>query len=342
MVSIARLTDEPLTEPTSPAGWVERVLADVEAFAAAHAQTPVQGALLQAACASLRAQSHGQEDQLPFVHLPMLVHAALQGSAEPARPLAVVTSLSFLGIDILDDLADGDRPAHWGEYSEAQIALTAHTLLSALVPLAIAQLDAPPGRRVLMQRTLAQGLLRMGAGQLTDLATTGSGSPDSDAVEGSVTGKSGEELAMFAALGAQLADAPVDTVAAWAEFGRALGSAGQLASDCYDLFRDPECRDLVHGARTLPVAWHLQRLTGAARDRFLDLLARARVEAAAQEQVRDELRAAGALRYCAFVVELYRQRAQRQVDQMYPPVAARAGLQRLVDFPSLFPQGEPS
>jgi geranylgeranyl pyrophosphate synthase len=100
-----------------------------------------------------------------------------------------------------------------------------------------------------------------------------------------------------------------------AALGRDLGTAGQLASDCWELFHDPECRDLVHGARTLPIAFYLERLQDAEREAFLALLERAREEDAARQEVRDRLREAGDLRRCAFAIEVRIRRGIRLVGE---------------------------
>lgn len=321
----------------SPGALTRRVLAHAEGFARAHAQSPAQAGLLHTAFLGLRAQVREAPEFLPFVHLPLLVHGAVRGGDEAPVPLAAATTLLFLGIDILDDLSDGDRPRHWAGHPDGEVSLAGHILICALAPLAIAHLRAPPDRVARMQRIVAQGLLRMGAGQLADLAAMGRAKVDAGAVEAAVAAKSGEELAIFAALGAELAGAADAAVAAWAGFGRALGTAAQLASDCYELFRERECRDLTHGARTLPIAFHLQRLRGSARTQFLELLERARTDASAHERVRAELYAGGALRYSALVIECYCRRAGGLLQELDPHEPARTALQRTVEYASLLP-----
>lgn len=158
-------------------------------------------------------------------------------------------------------------------------------------------------------------------------------------VEASVAGKSGEQLATYASLAAQLAGAPSEVVTTYAAMGQAIGTAGQLASDCYDLFQASHSRDLANGTRTLPIALHLERHTGTERERFLMLLAQARHDKEAREAVRHCLRAAGELRRCAFVVEVYCQRALRALQQAQPLEPAGSGLRAMIDGMSFFPKG---
>ena len=318
------------------AGDATAVFAHARQWLAATALTPAQRRLLLALWDGFEKQDGAAE--WPSHRVPLLVHAAITGTAAPAVPLAIATSLLFLGIDILDDLADGDRPAHWENFSAAEIQLAAATLTSALPQLLIAELSAPPATICRMQQTLARGLLRMSAGQQADLAHTGGNDVSAAAVENSVAAKSGEELAMFAALAAQLAGAEPDTVTAYADFARALGTAAQLSNDCHDLFADPRCRDLAHGARTLPVVLRLEKLTGADRAEFLDRLEAARTQETARESVRRNLRLGGELRHCAVLVEVCLQRARRRLAQAQPTEPAAAQLRALLDAITFFPK----
>jgi geranylgeranyl pyrophosphate synthase len=321
----------------------EDVVALAEAFAVGHARTPQQRRLLEQALEGLRVQArHEQAIPFPCAHLPLLVYAALRGDDAPALPLAVATSLLYLGLDIFDDLADGDLPPHWDGYRPSDINLAAATLLCALPQLAIAELDAPPASLAAMQHTLAAGLLAMGAGQQQDIAMAGTSNVTAADVEASVAAKSGEEIGLFTRLAAQFAGAPSAVVDPYTRMGRALGTAMQLASDCYDLFQDPHGSDLANGTRTLPIALHLDRQTGAARAAFLNLLEQARQDEAAQEAVRKHLREAGDLRRCAVIIEVYCQRALRALEQAAPQEPAAGGLRAMIGGVSFFPKGDKS
>lgn len=189
-----------------------------------------------------------------------------------------------------------------------------------------------------MQRTLAQGLLRMAAGQHADLAMANGADTTPDAVQAAVAGKTGEEMATAAALAAHFAGAPA-AVAAYARLGRALGTAAQLGSDCRDLFGAMHSKDLASGTRTLPIALHLARLTGGERVAFLALLDAARTDAEAGRRVREALLASGALRRCAFTVELHCQRAYRAIEEAAPLEPARAALRGCIAGCSFFAAG---
>jgi octaprenyl-diphosphate synthase len=200
----------------------------------------------------------------------------------------------------------------------------------------LARLEAPARVRTAMLDTLASGLLRMAAGQHRDLAHTGARDVLAKDVVDSVAHKSGDEFAIFARVAAQLAEATDETACAYEQFALALGTAGQLSSDCYDLFNDPACRDLANGSRTLPVALYLERLEGAPREEFLDLLERARYDREARQAVREQLMKRGVLRSCALLVETHCQRALRLLSHINPSEPAAGQLRSLVLNVSFF------
>lgn len=269
------------------------------------------------------------------MHLPLLVHAALHGDHRPAIPLAVATALLFLGLDIIDDL-DGDLTAEWEPFRPAEVNLAAATRLCSLPQLAIASIEAPPSCIALLQKTVAQWLLRMAAGQHQDLFATGAAVFHPDDVEQSVAAKSGEELALFSLLAAQLAGTSAENATFYSEFGRALGTATQLASDCHDLFAAQTSRDLANGTRTLPIALHLQRREEGERAPFLALLAKAGSDEAIRESVRQRLREAGELRRCAVIVEVYCQRSLQMMKCANPLEPAAGALRAMVNQSSFF------
>lgn len=321
----------------------ENVLAALNAFVSSHAARNGQLELLLTALAGLRRQAEDAEANpqagipLPCLHLSPLVYAAVTGNQTAALPLGAVSALVYLGADILDDLADGDSRSHWTGHGPAEITLAAATCLACLPQLILSELDASPAVRDALQRSLAEGLLRMSGGQLRDLATAGATDDVSArSVEAAVTAKSGEEFALFCRLGAQFAGAAEATTDLYTQMGRELGTGLQLASDCYELFEDPQGRDFAAGQRTLPIALHLGRLAGTERTDFLQLLNSARQQEPARQRVRQLLRAGGELRRCAFIIEVYRQRALRLLREADPRDPAAGSLRELIGGISFF------
>lgn len=317
---------------------VSEVLVSAEAFVEKAAQGPQQRRLLQIVLERLKKYAQ-EDDWFPVVNLPLFVYAGLCEDNGPGQPLAVATAFIFLGADLLDDLADGDMGPGWQGYHPKEIQLAAATLLSSLPQLILSELPVSSAYRVAMQRTLAQGLLRMSFGQQLDLTMNGKANFSSEEVVESVSAKSGEEMAIFSSLAAQLAEAPDGIVQAYAEFGRALGTASQLASDCHDIFQAELSRDLFNGTRTLPIAIYLERLKGDGRKKFLELLKEVRKDSNAREIVRRYLHADGILMRCAFTVEVYCQRALGILEQVRPREPAAKALQGMVEHVSFFKGG---
>lgn len=263
--------------------------------------------------------------------LPLLTYSAIHGEERPAIPLTAACAVLFLGIDINDDLADGELPEHWQGYKTSQINLAATTLLAALPQIAIADLETSTETIAKMQKTLAQGLLKMSAGQMTDLSLTGSSEVNPSEVENSVIGKSGEEGALFARLAAELAGATDDLANLYADMGRAVTTAGQIASDCHDLFQASHSSDLTNGTRSLPIALYLAKLNGVERDIFLTTLKQAQTNEAIQQTLRCQLRSSGVLRHCAFIVEIYCQKALRALEEARPLEPAGTELRKIIN-----------
>lgn len=294
-----------------------------------------QRTFLLAALSSLQNET-SREPYISFIHVPLLVHAAIHGETFSAHPLAVTTTLLFLGIDIIDDLADGDDREFWEGHSREEINLAAMTLLCSLPQLSIGGFDISPKRKNVLYRVIAKSFLLMAGGQQRDLASTKSSCITVDEVEKAVIGKSGEEMALFASLAAYYAGATECKAETYAEFGRHFGTAIQFATDCHDLFEAPLSRDLAHGARTLPIAFHLERKNREEREIFLRMLSDAENDTNRHDALRRRLKTAGDLHRAAFVIELYCQRALKALNKARPLEPANTLLQQFINHVSLF------
>jgi geranylgeranyl pyrophosphate synthase len=310
----------------------KRVLRAIAELIAETAVSAQQWALLGSVVVGLDrcvSASNKSGDVIPSIELPLGVHAAITGEEETAVRLAAACALVCFSIGLFDDLADGDRRLHWARHPVGEINLAAATVLSALPSLIVARLDIPPLRCLRMQQILAKGLLRISAGQQADLALTGAREATVDQVEAVVLGKTGERFATYCKLAAEMAGAPSEAMALYEAFGREIGIARQLISNCHELVFDPVCRDLVGGTRTLPIVAHINRLSGSDRSRFLDLLDRARTDRDAAALVRQELHATGEISRVIFRTRLHYGRARALIDRVGAHEAGRARLLRL-------------
>lgn len=280
-------------------------------FVRSHAADPRQERLLVAALEGRpsRDPGVGEEERRRFVHIPLAVSAAVCGDAARARPITVALALLHTGLDTLDDLMDGDPRPWWGDYRPAEVLLAGATLVSALPQLLLAELDAPPATIARMLRTLAEAGMVISAGQQQDIASTGRDDLTADAVEALVSAKSGEVHGLAAALAAQLAGADTASVRCYQQYGRAVGTAAQILSDCYDIFVAPESRDLRRGIRTLPIVLGIRAMSGERQDAFLSLLHQAQTGADMRSAIQQELSAANVVQLCAEAIDIYCRRA---------------------------------
>lgn len=247
---------------------------------------------------------------MPFINLPFDVTEAAGGDPALAVALSAASAFVFSGLDVIDDIADGDCQPQWDGVPPAQQTLAGISAMVSFSPLLITHLPLAPQTIAAMLELLAQRMLQAGAGQQLDLALVGAEQVNPDVVVASVAGKSGEQLALYCEWAALAAGASVESVAAWGDYGRALGTAAQIQSDMSELCHDAWCRDLASGNRTLPIAYHLQK-AGAARAGFVALLAQARTDLEAQHAVRQTLFDSGAIRMAALVAQLYVERGRR-------------------------------
>jgi geranylgeranyl pyrophosphate synthase len=320
--------------PRFDGDWARRRDADLHVTAKElvrqYAASPEQRAALEAVAATLQPNERWQTAR-SFHLLPLLTYAASRGDDAPALRLAAALALYGRGIGILDDLADGDRKPFWGEHTASEMVLTAHELIAGLPQVVVADLGAPPTVVSAMQRDLALGFLRACAGQRRDLELRGVAGVSAADAEACAAAKAGSVVEVLATLGARLGGAAPAAVDAFGTFGRALGTALSIAEDCLDLFVAEQSSDLRNGARSFPIALHLQRLSGEALTAALDLLDRASRDSAAEAIVRQGLREAGELRHSAAVVALHCQRARLALAKAAPPEPVLRALEAIVE-----------
>lgn len=319
----------------------ELVYARAESFTARVAQSPEQEALLAAAVRGLR-----NDAGAPYagsLHFPLFVYAGLRGELAPAIDLAAALVLLNLGIHILDDLGDGDLPAHWAGFRPSEIMLAGTACIGVIPQLLLAEIDAPAETVVRLLRTLATGLVRIGAGQQADLRLCDSETATPDEVLAAVRGKSGERRVAYARLAGELAGASDEEISPYEELGRQLGIVAQLTSDCADLFSSgADATDLMNGTRTLPIVLRLAPLRGQERSDFVARLDAARRDRDVRMTVCEELRAAGIPMAATLYAEVHRQQALRALEAARPRQPGRAGLEAMVAAFALFGAGAPA
>ncbi|WP_432923365.1 polyprenyl synthetase family protein [Microbispora sp. CA-135349] len=198
--------------------------------------------------------------------LALLTAQALGAPAEAAVPGAVAVELVHGFSLVHDDVMDGDerrrhRDTVWKAYGVGAAVLAGDAMLGlAMDTLA----NATPGTGPAAVRLLSRALLDLANGQAADLAFegrpwSGPGAVGVDEYLAMAAGKTGSLLGCAAGLGAVLAGAPSETVAAVTGMGRELGLAFQAVDDLLGIWGDPEVtgkpvhNDLRRRKKTLPV-----------------------------------------------------------------------------------------
>jgi len=308
------------------------VLDFAQQFLERAACTPASAQLLAEALADFERRAQPTDSYFPpSAHLPLLVFESLTGDWRKAVPLAAATTLVFIGVDVLDDLMDGDVSVHWPGRPTAEILLGGATLITAAPQLILADIEATASVRARLQRLLAQGMLEMSGGQLADIQNTGRPFVSLGQVMDSVEAKSGAMLATFAEMAVVLAGAKQSAHPEFKEIGRLVGVASQLRSDCRDLFGAPRSRDLQNGTRTAPIVMRMEQLEQSGRAAFLKRLQRASHDDCALTELRQELIESNILGDVATLIELYCQTAHQLLDEGTASNNGRIGLRNMIN-----------
>lgn len=289
-----------------------------------------------------REQAEAYPD-LPAIQLPLLVHAAITGDEEPALPVAGACTLLYLGADLFDNLIDDELPPSWHARDPAEPSLAATTLLAALPQLALARLreqGTPSAQLWGLTHLFAETLLTMSAGEHEDLLFADRENVGSEMCRAMVERKSGSEYALFARAGAMLATEDPTVIENYAAFGLCLGTARQICTDVWDIWKGESSPDLLNGKRTLPIVHALYTSRGESRKRLQDLLKAVREGARRHDEVRRVLLAAGSIDYTALIVGVYRRRARDYLAAASPREPAAQDLRNLLRGTLLLGTGE--
>ena len=295
-----------------------------------HSTTFEQEKLLKRFLLSLEKQI--QDDYMPFVNIPMLIHAAISGEENSAIKVAVASLFLFLAADIVDDIMDGDFTEHWGsDISSSEGLLASVVFASSIAPLCIDEIDAPFEITCAMKKTLSKSIIVMAAGQQADLSCSGSiRSTSAEQVIKNIQEKSGAEVAGFTLMAAQLARADKYVASEYESIGRTLGIACQIVSDCHELYSVDEGRDLVNGTVTLPLAIYSQSVSQDQKDRFSNLLKLAKHDQSARIKVRELVSKSGALSKTILFLRDYKIEALNRLDRLAPLEPAASELRNII------------
>ena len=194
--------------------------------------------------------------------------SAQAAGAQPhvGLPGAVAVELVHNFSLLHDDLMDGDverrhRRTVWAIWGAPSAILTGDALL-ALAQEMVLESDSPHAARAAL--LLAVTTRELTRGQVQDLAFETRADITLEECLDMAGGKTGALIAAAAAIGAVLAGAPHDTVAALTTFGAQVGLAFQLVDDVLGIWGDPAVTgkpvysDLRSRKKSLPVTYAIR------------------------------------------------------------------------------------
>ncbi|KGG23763.1 MULTISPECIES: polyprenyl synthetase family protein [unclassified Prochlorococcus] len=323
----------------NPITSVERnnlVFKEANDLLARHSESIEQKILLSRFLAGL--EEKVRKHSLPCVNSPLIIHCAIKGEERSAVKLAAACLFLYLAADIIDDIVDGDFSRHWGEeISSSEGILASVVFASSIAPLAMDDIGIGTHGACLLKASLSKCIISMAAGQQGDLRSSESlSSTPPEQVIKNVQAKSGSEIAGFALMAAQLAGAEPYIANEYMSIGRIIGTAGQIMTDCCELYNASEGRDLANGTVTLPLAIHFQNLLEEDKNHFLNLIRLARHEESARIKVRSLVAESGSIAQTYSFLQKCKTEALDRLDRLDPLEPAATELKQLIKISSTF------
>jgi geranylgeranyl diphosphate synthase, type I len=197
--------------------------------------------------------------------LALLGAEAVGATASVGLPGAVAVELVHNFSLLHDDLLDGDterrhRRTVWSIWGAGAAILAGDSMLALAHEIVLESPSPAAAKAAWLLATTTRELTR---GQVQDLAFETRQDVTLNECIDMAGGKTGSLLAASAAIGAVLADAPAETVAALTTFGAQIGIAFQLVDDVLGIWGDPEVTgksvysDLKSRKKSLPVTYAL-------------------------------------------------------------------------------------
>ncbi|RRR75584.1 MAG: polyprenyl synthetase family protein [Candidatus Viridilinea halotolerans] len=269
---------------------------------------------------------------------PQLVLLACQaagGDPAMAMPLAAGIQLLHDFTLIHDDIEDDSatrrgRPTLWSLWGLAQ-GINAGDGMFVIAHLAIHRLSAmgvPAECTLNVLRRFDETILRVCEGQFLDISFEGNLNITPDDYLAMIERKTAVLIAGACELGALVAGAPANAVAALATFGLSMGLAFQIEDDILGIWGAPEvtgkprAADLYRRKVSLPVVHALA--CAAERDELARLYRAGDPDDAAVERCLAILDSADARAYCAQAAQAHHRAAFAALAQLTPPADSPA------------------
>lgn len=245
-------------------------------------------------------QQHGKiltDDERPL--WPAVVLAACRsagGESAFGVTVAAATELFMTGLDVLDEVEDGDSSAlvELAGPAQALNVSTALLLLGQQILLGLVADGLPPTRVALLAQTLTAAGLAATGGQHRDLANESDQTVSTDEALSIARSKAGTLVAGACRMGALLGTTDTDTLALYETLGGHHGTAAQLANDLHGAENTANKTDVERQKGTLPLLYARAVATGEPAT----------------------IAASGALHFTWVILEIERQRCVQLLDTL--------------------------
>lgn len=239
--------------------------------------------------------------ELPLWKYPCVVARSV-GSDEYAPDAAAALLCLTAGVQLVDDLLDGDRDglsAGLDAGRAANLALALHSAAHEVIRVS----SMPKSRRRVCLKWVSSAGLGTARGQDLDVSAEGN---DEATYWRVVKAKSQPLVRAGCALGGVVAGSHASTVKELAALGELLGTLIQVQDDVTDALAEPYRQDWKRPSRNLAILFAMTA-DHDDRDRFLDLLGTIEQPHVLRE-AQLVLTRSGAVAYCLYqVVQIFRQ-----------------------------------
>lgn len=228
-----------------------------------------------------------------FLRLPLLTCQAVGGDPTEAIPVAAAWHLFHCAAHLVDDVADhAELPLAPASAINAAFGLS---FLGQLSLTTLGQSQVGAAHILTLVDLFNRSAIRVVDGQASDLTWDASTATLEDYWR-MIGAKAGEWFALACRAGALFGAQPHE-IDIYGTFGYHLGVLVQLNDDLSALWKPRGPGDLATIDRTLPVVYGLLAASAVTRQRLVDLLSLAAVEATALVELRSLLADVGAVHY---------------------------------------------
>jgi geranylgeranyl pyrophosphate synthase len=259
--------------------------------------------------------------------VPVAVHRCLGGGALPPSGLLAAAAATYLALDVLDDLMDGDPSALWTDRGDGDVMVGVQVLLVTATQVVGEGAGSGPTTR--MTRLYRQMFATVADGQLrSDEPLNVSTTPCE--VDSRIGARSGAMLAGFAELAAVAAEGSAAQIASARAFGHELAVARQHLNDVTELVGE-RTSDLRRRTATMAIALALQGLPSERRGRLVERLEQAAGDPLDRRRlVAEEL--APAIGEVCTLIHLQLARARTHAHLLSDGEIGHDDLDRLIEF----------